>query len=109
MVHLARMRKPALRESVLLRLEALLQGREARTVAGKGKLNEVTISRWRNGKAPFNPNLDTLERLAAGFGVTVGELVGEGPTFEERLRSLTLDEKLELMQRLATDLREGHS
>jgi transcriptional regulator with XRE-family HTH domain len=90
----------------LRRVEELLAEREARDVARASKIHESTISNWRTGKSAFNPNLDTLERLAAALGTTVGELVAEkGQSFEERVRTLTVDQKLELAIRLMNEAR----
>jgi transcriptional regulator with XRE-family HTH domain len=108
MVHLAGVPRGTLQSAVLLRLEGLLQNHQARAVAGRGKVNEVTISNWRRGKVAFNPRLETLEKLAEGLGITVAELIGEAPTFEEKLRLMTADEKLALLQRLAAEL-QGRS
>jgi transcriptional regulator with XRE-family HTH domain len=91
---------------VLDRLEGLLQERQARGVANKAQITETHISKWRGGHVNFNPKLDTLEQMARALDITVGELVGDAPTFDERLAAMGPDEKLALAQRLLAELRE---
>jgi transcriptional regulator with XRE-family HTH domain len=66
-------------EVALQRLKARLDVVEARDVAMRSKINEVTISRWKSGQQAFNPKLHTLERLAHGLGITVADLVCDEP------------------------------
>ena len=74
MVYLARMPNSAA-EAALQRLRARLDVVEARDVATRSKINEVTICRWKGGQQAFNPTLHTLERLARGLQMSIAELV----------------------------------
>jgi len=60
------------------RLNELLRGREARTISERTGISETTISRWRNRRAPANPSLDTLVRLARALGVPLVYLISDG-------------------------------
>lgn len=60
------------------RLNDLLKGREAKTVAERAGISEHTLSKWRNRRIPPNPGLDTLTRLASALGVPVVHLISDG-------------------------------
>lgn len=74
MFHLAGMRPAAL---FTKRLAELLGEAEARTIAAATGIHESTISKWRNGKAPVNPSLENLERLARALKVPVSYLISD--------------------------------
>jgi transcriptional regulator with XRE-family HTH domain len=102
------MKRVSAREMALARLRAALEGAEARELAAHAEINEVTISRWKTGEQPFNPNLSTLERLARGLRTTVADLVSApGESFDERIAGLTLDERVALLRRLVSELPQG--
>jgi transcriptional regulator with XRE-family HTH domain len=58
-----------------LRTQAALTQQELATNAGLSIALIVALEQGRRD----NPRLDTLRKLAAGLGCTVGELVGEEP------------------------------
>lgn len=100
------MRRTTAREAGLARLKDELKTKQARAIAERAKLHEVTISNWKRGVEPFNPKLDELERLAHGLDLTIAEIVGDAPTFEDRLKAMGPDEKLALARRLLAELPE---
>lgn len=69
-------RKPE--EIFVERLEELLRGREAKLVAERSGIAQTTISKWKHGRIPANPSLDTLVRLARALGVPLVYLISDG-------------------------------
>jgi transcriptional regulator with XRE-family HTH domain len=77
-----------LRSTVLKRLLERIPERRQKRVAQFAGMNESTISRWKNGKEPFNPTLESLERLAEAVRTPVADLIIETPGHDQE-RHLT--------------------
>lgn len=87
-------------EVFLERLEELIEDGDARAVAERAGINEVTLSNWRTGANPPNPTLRTLVALAKALNVTPCYLISDGaagplysPREVERLLRLADDEE----------------
>ncbi len=59
------------------RLKSMIPEGEGRSFSARSGLTEATLSRWRSGSLPPNPQLRTLKRIAATLRVSVAQLLSD--------------------------------
>jgi phage repressor protein C with HTH and peptisase S24 domain len=65
------------------RLKALIPDGQSRAFAERVGISEQTFSKWRTGKIPANPKLDTLRRIAAAKRVPIASLISDDTAYPE--------------------------